>query len=205
MKNMKKQNIAVIAVITLAVVGIAIYYVPSLLTKKSPPAAFHEHANFAVYIDGVRYNFSQTKYIPTEKQEVGLKQFVHMHDMNGGVIHLHEPGIILGMFFDSIGMQLNATCLSLDNGTSYCTSANESLKMYANGFQSNAFDQLPLHDLDRILISYGGHSDPAVQSQVDSVPSDACIYSEKCAAPPGFVNNESLSCKGGQATVCSAS
>ena len=189
-------------IVVLAAVAAGAWYFYNNSQQK--PAEFHEHANFAVFLNDVQFNFNQSKYMTNESTEVGKRQFVHMHDMNGGIIHLHAPGITLGRFFDSLGMQLNSTCLTLDNGSSYCTSENSSLKMYVNGAQANEFDALQLHDLDKVLISYGPHSDPMIQNQISSVPSDACIYSGKCAAPPGFVNTESLTCKTGQASICSA-
>src|SRR3989338_2905658 len=134
------------ASVIIVLVGIVAGYVFISLQHKP----FHEHANFALYLNGERYNFSQERYMTTEDNEVGLRAFVHMHDMNGGAIHLHTPGMTLGIFFESIGIQLNSTCLVMDNGTSYCSGG----KMYVNGGQSNEFDrQVP--DLDRILLTFG--------------------------------------------------
>jgi len=201
---MKKQNLVISAVIILVILGILIYFMPSFLPKKSQPPPFHEHANFALFLEGVQYNFNQSKYMTNESNEIGKRQFVHLHDMNGGVIHLHASNITLGMFFDSIGVKFNSTCFVLDDGTSYCNSGDNTLKMFVNGVQSYEYDNLQLHDLDKVLISYGNDSSQNIQNQISSIPSDACIYSEKCPAPPGFFNNESVSCVGGQATVCSA-
>ena len=187
---MKKQKIAGIAIIIIILAAAVLYFA----SQKNQE--FHEHANFAVYLDGVMHNFSQPKYMPTEDEEVGLHALVHMHDMNGGVIHLHEPGIKLGMFFDSIGIKLNSTCFVLDDGTSYCNSPGKILKVYVNGVESHEYGTLKFHDLDKILVTFGDGSQ--LEQQLASVPADACIYSNKCEAPAGFVNNESLSCKTGQ-------
>jgi len=199
---MKKQNF-VISLVIVAIVGISLYWFAKSETESRHPA-FHEHANFAVFLDGTQYNFNQTKYMTEEADEVGLKEFVHMHDMNGGVIHLHKAGITLGMFFESIGIELNSTCFVLENGTSYCNSADKSLKMFVNGQPNNEFDKLQLHDLQKILISYGNRSDSAIQNQINMVPSDACIYSGKCPVPPGFEDNESLTCVTNTPGICTA-
>lgn len=197
---MKKKKSMVIVLVAVAIIAVAAYIFYYNQNKSQTP--FHEHANFAVYLNGVRYNFNQSQYMTNEGTEVGKRQFVHMHDMNGGVIHLHEPRITLGMFFDSIGIKLNSTCFVLDAGTFYCNSGTNTLKMYVNGVQSFEFDRLQLHDLDKVLITFGSDSQQTIQNQISSVPSDACIYSNKCAAPPGFVNNESITCKVGTAEVC---
>lgn len=204
MKISNRQISPLIIVLVLVVLAATVGAWYMYNNSNTKPAEFHEHINFAVFLNDVQFNFNQTKYMTNESQEVGERQFIHLHDMNGGVIHLHESGLTMGMFFDSIGMHLNSTCLTLDNGTSYCTSENDSLKMYVNDVPSNEFDALQLHDLDKVLITYGPHSDSMIQTQLNSVPSDACIYSNKCPAPPGFVDNESLTCVVGQAEVCSA-
>lgn len=199
--KMKKFLIGVILIIAVGAIAIYLTYTSQ---KQTALAEFHDHANFAVYLNGAKYNFNQSQYMTTEDNEVGKRQYVHMHDMNGGVIHLHEPGITLGMFFDSIGIKLNSTCFILDNGTSYCNSDKSTLKMFVNGVQSSDFDNLQLHDLNKVLISYGNDSSQTLQTQMSTVPTDACIYSNKCSAPPGFVNNESLTCQVGKASICSA-
>jgi len=208
MAHVKKKHYAVIVVAVLVVAAASVYAYQNYFQKRPTPAPvpFHEHVNFALFINGTQFNFNQSKYMTTEEQEVGLRADVHMHDMNGGVIHLHAPGITLGMFFESLGMSINSSCLTLDNGKSYCDSGEntDTLKLYVNGVQSSAFGSLQLHDLDRILVTFGSDPQQSILNQINSVPTDACIYSEKCPAPPGFVNNESASCVGGQATVCSA-
>jgi hypothetical protein len=198
---MKNQNL-VISLLIVVIIGMLIYWVTKP-TQQTPPAEFHEHANFAVFVDDVQYNFNQSKYMTNESDEVGKRQYIHMHDMDGGLIHLHQPGLTLGMFFDSIGMQLNSTCLVLDNGASICNSADKTWKLYVDGNPTNEFDKLGLHDLQKVLLSYGNHDDPNIQNQLNLVPSDACYYSAKCPTPPGFVNNESLTCVTNKPGICS--
>jgi len=199
-----KNLVFLIGVIVILAIGAAAIYFTYGTQKPGTPAEFHEHVNFAVYLNGAIYSFNQSKYMTNESTEVGKKQFVHMHDMDGGLIHLHEPGITIGRFFDSLDMKLNSTCFVLDNGTSYCNSNGNTLKMFVNGVQSSDFDSLQLHDLDKVLISYGNDSSQALQIQMNSIQNDACIYSNKCPAPAGFVNNESLTCQVGKASICSA-
>ena len=59
-----------------------------------------------------------------------LSTLVHLHDLNGDVIHVHAPGITLGMFFESLGMKLETKtdpksklqqyCFTDDQGNLYC-------------------------------------------------------------------------------------
>ena len=59
----------------------------------------HEHVDFKVYLDGKEYNFSKEKYMSEENKT--LSQIIHLHDMDGNVIHKHANGVTLGQFFES--------------------------------------------------------------------------------------------------------
>ena len=136
----------------------------------------HWHFDFALYIDGSRYNFSQEKYMASNN--TSLSNFAHFHDMNGNVIHKHHKDVTFGFFFRTLGMELNSTCLVLDDKRSYC-----GIKMFVNEKESRAFDKYNIQDLDRILIVAG----EVKEYMMESVTSDACIYSFKCpekGAPP---------------------
>lgn len=194
-----KLNIqAVIPIVLLLVVIAAVFYFAQFNAKQSNE--FHIHVNFAVYLNGVIYNFNGTKYM--ENASDPLRTYVHMHDGNGGLIHVHKDGLNLGFFFKSLGMSLNSSCFVLDNGASYCNTGEDTLKMYVNGQPTNVFENYSFHDLDKILISYGNHSQNVIQTQINSIPSDACIYSNKCPAPAGFINTEQFSCKTGEVSAC---
>ena len=138
----------------------------------------HEHANFALFIDAAAFNFSEEKYMSNDSRK--LSRFVHLHDMDGGIIHKHAAGVRLYMFFESIGMSFNSTCLVLDDGTRYCSGGGKTLKMFVNGVPNSEFGAYEFHDLDRILISFGSESDEQLKSQMDFVPDNACIPSGKC-------------------------
>lgn len=157
----------------------------------------HYHAGFAMYINGQRYNFSQEKYMSTENKT--LSNFAHLHDLNGNIIHKHASGVTLGFFFETLGMELNDTCLILDDGTSYCNDGNKELKMYVDGEHNDESAEYDLQDEDRILLSYGDELDQEIQKQIDSVSKDACLYSEAC--PEKGTPPEEASCVGETCTV----
>ena len=138
----------------------------------------HYHADFAMYINGEKYNFSQEKYMSTDNKS--LSNFVHLHDMNGKVIHKHASGITLGFFLETLGMKLNDTCLVLDDGTSYCNEGNKEWKMYVNGKHNDEFAEYDVQDEDKVLLSYGDQSEEEIKAQINSVTEEACIYSLTC-------------------------
>lgn len=183
---MKKQYLIVAAVIVAAVAAMLF-----LLYGSTNSGEFHAHADFKVYLNGDAYNFSQERYM--EKLEA-----IHIHDMNGEMIHMHERGAELGDFFSSMGMSFNSSCFVLDDGTEYCSGGDKTLRMYVNGKPNNEYGKYQIHDLDRILITYGSESEDAISQQMASVSDTACIFSEKCperGSPPpevGCVGNDNV-------------
>ncbi len=162
---------------------------------------FHEHADFAVYINGKKIDFSQAKYQSTKDaqgKEQERDQFVHLHDGNGDVIHLHKAGITLGYFFKTLGMEFTKDCFKLDNGQSYCTDTNRELQLFVNGQKNDQMDQYVPQDLDRILVTYG-YKTNKIDWQIKGVSDKACIYSEKCPERGPAPKEE---CVGGVGTTC---
>jgi hypothetical protein len=86
-------------------------------TTKNPDPN-HTHADFAVWYQGEQFDFSDQKYMTEElsaeqlaalaaqtgtgKDLETLKQYLHLHDGNGHVIHRHKPGLTLGDFFSTL-------------------------------------------------------------------------------------------------------
>ena len=154
----------------------------------------HNHADFKIYIHNEPLNFAQEKYM-SDKDKT-LSNFIHVHDMDGDVIHQHMSTIKLKEFFKSIGMELNNDCFVTDDGTKYCNEGNKTLKMFVNGNLQNDIENYEFKDLDRILISYGNDDQATIQKQIESVTDKACIQSQKCPER-GKPHNESTCITGG--------
>lgn len=156
---------------------------------------YHIHADFKVYVNGKAMDFTQSKYQSTEEKE--LNEYIHLHDGNGDIIHVHKKGIRLGEFFDSLGIKFSSECLVLDTGESYCGSEDQLLKFYVNGKENNLYDKYEPQDLDRILIVYGKQE--LHSNGKDYVTDKACIYSLKC---PERGKPPTENCVGGLGTDC---
>lgn len=155
----------------------------------------HEHADFAVYLNGERFDFKPAKYQSSDTNP--LDPDAHLHDGNSDVTHKHRKGITLGYFFDTLGMKFDNQCFATDDGKQYCNTADKKLSMYVNGKENTQFGNYEFTDLDRILITYGDMS--GVADQITSVSDMACMYSEKCperGTPP------TENCVGGLGTEC---
>jgi len=171
----------------------AVFFATTVLDQTDrfqKPDEFHSHADFKLYVSGDVYNFSQEQFMA--RKEKKLSDSVHLHDLNGFVIHKHREGILLSEFFESIGFVFDSECLTVDTGEIYCSanslnndvegrSANKvSLRMFVTGIENFELGKYHFVDLDRILLTYGNEGDSQIQEQMDSVTDEACIFSEKC-------------------------
>jgi hypothetical protein len=173
-KKMKKT--AGLSLAALVIVAGAAAAVPLYEPRSSTEE--HIHADFKVFLEGQELNFSQQKYM-TGPRNV-LSDLVHLHDMNGSIIHVHAKNVNLDLFFGSIGMKLDNNCFITDSGAEYCKVGNKTLHMYVNGVRNEEYGAYVPKDLDRILITYGDLSQQGLQQQLQSVTGDACIQSLKC-------------------------
>lgn len=155
----------------------------------------HEHADFAVYLNGEKFDFTKAKYQSSDTNP--LDPDAHLHDGNGDVTHKHRKGITLGYFFDTLNMKFDNQCFATDDDKQYCSTADKKLRMFVNGKENTAFGNYEFTDLDRILITYGDET--GVADQITSISDDACLYSEKC---PERGKAPTENCVGGLGTEC---
>lgn len=162
--------------------------------QKASPAvslgdATHQHADFAVFIEGKQFNFDQPQFISTDTKETDA--YVHIHEPRPTVVHVHKLGITWDYFFHSLGFKLDdpsfaavtpdKTCLTVPTGEKYCQTATETFKFYVNGVKVDGVSNTGIHDLDRVLISYGSETESdVVANQLTKVTDQACIPSERC-------------------------
>ncbi|MDP3741695.1 MAG: hypothetical protein Q8R15_00090 [Candidatus Micrarchaeota archaeon] len=139
-----------------------------------PVGSTHIHQDFKVYLNGNQLDFSQQKY------QVRAP-YAHVEDNDGDVIHVHATGVTLGMFIDSLDMQLTNNCFKTDDGTSYCNNGNNTLKFYVNNVPNTQFNKYELRELDKILISYGAENETAIQMQLNTITNKAIEESQKAA------------------------
>lgn len=160
---------------------------------------YHAHADFAVFINGEKLNFSQKQFMHEEacgkpgethaidlNSEEGRKEAAHLHDLNGNVMHLHHENATLAIFFKNAGFTLTRNCLETPQGK-YCNTESRKLKVFDDGLQVQDLEKFVPKDAGKILVTYGSESAGEVRAQNEQLTSQACIYSGKCAKPAGFV------------------
>lgn len=121
-------------------------------TKSSETQNFvessHAHATFMVFVKGERLDFSSSQY-------QGRDSRMQFENSDGFTLHKHDNDAWFGPFFESLNMTLANNCLSLANGTSFCSNFDNQISFIVNGQPSGQFQHYIPYDKDRILISYG--------------------------------------------------
>ena len=149
------------------------------------PDQVHYHANFAVYLNGKRFEFKGPQYY----QEVAVcssttgittpQQRSHMHEDINSVIHVHDHAVTWGQFFENLGWYVGPDFIVTDDGTKYIASGNDKLHVLINN--QDYTDLTPItntviKDKSRLLLSFGDISDKTLQQEYKSVPSTAAHY-----------------------------
>ena len=233
---MKKfaQPIVLTAIVLVAAYGTArLWHVPGV-----NPDSNHAHADFAVWVDGQKLDFSADEYmsappdsdhektsfltIPSafahddgEHAALPGREYLHLHDGNGHVIHRHKPQLTLGDFFTSIGLQMTTDCLVLDAHQfsaldvgkvaeyhwtkKLCNDGTFHWNFVVNGHQRPTDPSFVFQDGDKILLSYSA-SDTVWQEEWKQMTDDACMYSKTCpwkGEPPteGCIADPTVPCR----------
>lgn len=150
------------------------------------PDPNHTHADFVVWIDGTRIDFSKELFMSGSSKEgedhsQDHHQFLHLHDGNGDVIHRHKPGLTLGDFFNSLpGIRyrdnefLFMDCL----GCAYAEGSFQT-RLFVNGEENTEGSAYVFSDIDGILIT-NETDHVSLRTQLRGITDDACLYSRTC-------------------------
>ncbi len=156
------------------------------------PVIYHAHVDFALFINGEKFNFAQEKYMTESAND--LSRYVHLHDLQGDVVHHHAQNISIKTFLETLKFDVDENCVSTDENVEYCNNETHTWKVWVNGTPNeNGFNYIA-HDLDRILVTYGNENQEQLALQMQSVTDKACIQSEKC--PERGAPSDESSCAG---------
>ncbi len=110
--------------------------------------ALHIHSHVKITIKGEAYPIPAGIGI----SENGMR-VIHTHEPDGN-LHIEAPiphQFYLGDFFSIWGKRLTNECVF-----EFCSNDKDALKFYVNGEESSLGPDIPLQDLNRIEIVYGG-------------------------------------------------
>lgn len=145
----------------------------------------HYHANFALYINGMREQFKDKQYyedVAICSASTGItfpQQRAHMHDGVNSVVHVHDNSTTWGQFFENIGWYVGPNFVQTKAGVIYKADGTTKLHIVING--QDYTDLTPITnqvigDKDRLLVSYGDLSQNLVDSEDKTVASTAAKY-----------------------------
>lgn len=164
-----------------------------------PAPAFHEHADFAVFLNGVQYNFARPEFMSTKPcvlqsnasglidvahahEGEELDDVVHLHDNIGTVVHVHREGVTWSDFFESLGMSFTNDQFVDAEGNTYDADTKHAFVFIVNGEKVSELANRPIRDLDQVLISFGASQRPDAEiwAEYGHVTNDACLSSGSC-------------------------
>lgn len=151
------------------------------------PVQVHYHANFAVFINGHREEFTGSQYY----QEIAVcsttngittpLERAHMHDNVNSVIHVHDHAVTWGQFFENLGWYIGPDFIETADGHLYQASASDQLHILLDGQDYTGLTPITntvIKDQSRLLVSFGNVDNGALQQEYKSVPATAKHYDE---------------------------
>ena len=166
----------------------------------NPDPVNHIHADFAVWIEDEKIDFTDSKYMSgvsyDEESHDEVSEYhhehLHLHDGIGWVMHTHKPGDGIGDFFSSIGVVMTANCMKLDSGVDICPNElGQRWRIFVrhrplegSEWEEMAWDpEYELKDMDQILLTYQNEDEASMEritEQKEEMTDDACLYSKTC-------------------------
>lgn len=165
----KKRNM-LITIGVLAVIAVIVGYSAYLFSNMTqtapggPPDAGalgseHSHAGILVKIFGDTFDFSAPAYQIKSS-------WIHFEGNDGTTVHKHATGVKMGYLFETLRLGLDDKCFEFQDGRSFCTNEDYTLRFFVNGEQVNDIREYELKEDDKILISYGAETPEELESQL---------------------------------------
>lgn len=176
----KKKILCSLLVILLTLWAFTAWYVKAGF-KLIPP---HFHANFALYINGERVDFSGDEFQEdvagcSLSGKVFPKSRAHLHENNPDTIHVHDDGVAWGHFFANNGFTFGEKFISSNQEEVFISSGERKLHFILNGeVTTNPFNDLIASE-DRLLIVYWLETPEEIEELYKTVSSNAGEYNSK--------------------------
>lgn len=131
-------------------------------STQSITQAINKQATFAIYTNGTLRIFTDPRYHNKSND-------VYLEANNPSLIHVKKAGITWGDFFASLPMKVTAECLITGTGQEFCTNDTHRLKFYINTKETPDALSREIQSEDKLLVSYGPTSDPAIKDQLQKI------------------------------------
>ena len=124
-----------------------------------PVGSAHEHAAFAIKINGKQIDFSQPKYQLQSR-------LIHVEGGDGTTLHRHATGVPFDEFLKSVNMNIKDGCFILDDGKQYCDNKENKLRFFLNGNETDSINSYVINPNDRILVIYGNETADQINQEL---------------------------------------
>lgn len=177
---MNKKILAIFMIALLSIVLFLAWYVYSA-SEHVPP---HYHANFAMYVEWERIDFSDAEYSEdiagcSITWEIQAKDRVHLHENNPDTIHVHAEGVSWGHFFANNNFGFWEEYLILDSGQIYQNNDWWKVQYVVNGkIKKNPYNSR-IWSKDRLLVAFWNESEQELQALYETVSQNAGEYNAK--------------------------
>ena len=154
-----------VAVIAIVVVSAVMYSTQQHSSNNSNYGAVgsaHEHAAFAIKINGKQIDFSQPKYQLQSR-------LIHVEGGDGTTLHRHATGVPFQEFLKSVNMNIMNGCFASDDGKQYCNNAENKLRFFINGNETDSVNNYVINPNDRILVIYGNENADQINQELDAL------------------------------------
>jgi len=169
-RSSEKRRNMLIAIGVFAVIGVIVgysVYLFATMTQTAPGGpenagalgSEHSHAGILVKIFGDTFDFSAPAYQIKSS-------WIHFEGNDGTTVHKHSTGVTLGYLFETLGLGLDDQCYEFQDGRSFCTNEDYTLRFYINGEQVSDIRDYEIQEDDKILISYGAETPEEIESQL---------------------------------------
>ena len=166
-RRKKKKYMMIIVPIVAAIIAIAVISAVIYSTQQSgnnnnnygPVGSAHEHAAFAIKINGKQIDFSQPKYQVQSR-------LIHVEGGDGTTLHRHATGVPFAEFIKSVNMNIENGCFTLDDGNQYCNNENNKLRFFINGNETESINNYVINPNDRLLVLYGNENADQINQEL---------------------------------------
>lgn len=137
-------------------------FTTELLTPSPTPTT--KTARFAIYTNGTKRVFSETKYHNQSKDV-----FIEAGDPS--LVYVTQSDVTWGDFFNTLPSPLKVQneCLTIETGQTFCEDMTNSLQFYLNGEMAPDALTTEIKDGDTLLVTYGNPSPQELQNQLQSL------------------------------------
>ncbi len=183
MEILKKNPVtAIVIVLASVLVGATIMVGVRFITYK--PNTVHYHANFALYVNGVRDGFKGPGFYEevqacTSNESDNPRSRVHMHNNVNNVVHVHARGVTWGQFFENLSYTLGDNTIETSDGVFVSAQDGSELQFVLNGEPVDTAANRPIKSEDVLLVNYGNDDTSTIKSRYDVIPPDAHKYNER--------------------------